>query len=554
MDCKIGLDFGTTFSTISAYVNGKMFELPLNNTTYISTCIAITSNSDAVIGGAAEILSSDVSPHCFFYDLKRWVGVDEKSFDVAKKKIKPKYSVELKGSEVYITGINKGYSATLSVRQLIKAYIETIVKLFAKTFNLQIRDLNQSVPADYKCAQRLFARSVLNSLSFPCRRIINEPSAAAVYCVSRYPEYDYFLVYDFGGGTFDVSLIAKYKKYVTVVDTEGDSFLGGRDIDMSIDNYLKTKYKLSGNIPAVFLALIKEECNTLGKSSFTVILDNGSTAVIEFSPEELRACVVPFAEKSVEILNRVVSRNGLTTGVVFLVGGSSLLKPVQSVVKQYSTQIGLTVLIDENMRSAVSYGCSLLHSLEDSGNIIYIDCNSHPLSDLSFNCDPSVVVRKPMSIPYKQTMPRKHERQVHTEVNIYEGSDLFCLNNDWLISSKLTSTDYAKVGEPYSIIYEYTIDGIIELSIKNEVTGVISKLKNSFEKSSTIEKLELNLTQLSNVDELCTVIALLSYRKKELNKLAKLFNIPNMLIQASKNYGDFKILYSMLSRDNSNFK
>lgn len=552
-DCKVGLDFGTTFSTVSTLVNNSMYVLRLGDSAYIPTCIAITPGGEAIIGGAAEVLSGDDTPHCFFYDLKRWVGVDDNTFKYAMNKIRPKYVAELVEGEVYLTGINKGYSIKLSVKQLIKAYIETIVRLLASTYSLRVIDLNQSVPADYKNAQRLAARSVLKALSFPCRRIINEPSAAAVYCVSRYPNYNYFLVYDFGGGTFDVSLIGKYKSYVTVIDTEGDSFLGGRDIDKSIEDYLVGKYNVKKVIPATYLALIKEECNNTNKSIFTILFDDGSVQVVEFSKSELEKCVRPFVERSIKLINDVVVRNKLTSGVIYMVGGSSLLQPVQDMVRSYASTKGLTLVADQDMRSAVSYGCSVLHKLEDNKEIVYIDCNSHPLSDISFNCDPEPIIRKPMSIPYTHTVKMRHDRPLKTIVNIYEGSNLFMPENDWLISSNINTTDFAKVGEEYSKVYEYDIDGIITLKIRNEVTGKMFTLPNSFTKSDNIKPITFKLTQLSNTDDLATLTSLLGYHDKNFERFYGLFNVPTILIKEIDKLGGFKTLYRRLKSMNANF-
>nr|UYO08065.1 heat shock protein 70 [Crinivirus sp.] len=326
MDAKAGLDFSTTFSTISAFVNGKMEVLYLNGSEFIPTCLSITNAGDVVVGGASQVLSSSDVSSCYFYDLKRWVGVDKLNFEVIREKLKPAYVAELVGNDVYLTGINKGFSCRYTVKQLILLYIETLVRLFSKTNALNIISLNVSVPADYKCKQRMFMKSVCDSLNFSLRRIINEPSAAAIYNVSKYSEFNSFLMYDFGGGTFDTSLIVRDGKYVTVVDTEGDSFLGGRDIDKAIQDFIMTENNLTNPLSSDYLAIIKEECNSLGKNIFNVVDTSGKLITINFSFENLSLCVKPFLDRSLKILDKLVKRRNITSGAVFLVGGSSLLK------------------------------------------------------------------------------------------------------------------------------------------------------------------------------------------------------------------------------------
>ncbi|QPZ55130.1 ORF2 [Jasmine virus A-1] len=553
MDAKAGLDFGTTFSTISAYVDGVMRVLTLNSSEYIPTCLSILASGDVVIGDAARVIDASTAKHCYFYDLKRWVGVDEKIFKTIHAKIQPLYVAELRGTEVYLTGISRGFSCTYTVKQLILLFVDTIVRLFSKTNALNIVSLNVSVPADYKCRQRMFMRSVCDSLSFSLRRIINEPSAAAIYNVSKYANFDSFLMYDFGGGTFDTSLIVRDGKYVTVADTEGDSFLGGRDIDNAISAYIMKKNNLTAALSSDYLAIIKEECNTLGKTLFNAIDIEGKLHSISFSLSDLEFCARPFIDRSLKILDNLVKRRNLTSGALFLVGGSSLLKCVQDSVSRYARDHGLTCIIDKELRNAVSFGCSMQHAQEDSGSMVYIDCNSHPLTDLLVFCNPRVLIRKPMSIPYTFTTSRVVTSHYNTAVNVYEGSDLFVLNNDWLVSADVRTRDHVAEGETLEFIYRYNVDGIVELSVRNKERGTEKVLPNSFSISERIQKLDLNLTQLSNVDEYVTLLAILSHFRDDVSSLLSLVATPTLFEREFKSRFSFDTLYTSLKEMNKNF-
>nr|AVL25831.1 heat shock 70-kDa protein [Arracacha latent virus C] len=553
MGSKAGLDFGTTFSTISCYTGGGMRVLRINNSEFIPTCLSITDGGDVIIGGAAQVLDETEVKSCFFYDLKRWVGVDKENFLVIKKKIQPLYDATLSGNDVILTGINKGYSCSYTVKQLILLFVDTMVRLFSKTANLTIESLNVSVPADYKCKQRMFMRSVCDSLSFPLRRIINEPSAAAIYSVSKYPQFNSFLMYDFGGGTFDISLITRDGKYVTVADTEGDSFLGGRDIDNAIQAKIISKNALSNPISADFLASIKEECNTLGKSSFNILDTTNNIITIRFTQQDLADCVKPFSIKSLKILGNLVRRRNVKSGALFMVGGSSLLKPLQNDVRKFASAHNLTCIIDDDLRSSVSYGCSMQHIQEDSGSMTYIDCNSHPLMDLTTFGNPKVVVRKPMSIPFTKEDSKTVFNHYHTAINIYEGSDIFVLNNDWLISANVDTSKFVKLGEDLITVYKYNIDGVLELFIKNGKTGKETLLPNTFTLTEKIPKLDLKLTQLSSVDELATIASILSFFDPKYNILLKFVKTPAILEKQSLNFGGVKQLYANLASLNKNF-
>nr|AFA36225.1 heat shock protein [Potato yellow vein virus] len=550
---KAGLDFGTTFSTISSYSDGVMKVLKLNNSEYIPTCLSISDKGDVIIGGAAQVLDSGEIKTCYFYDLKRWVGVDKINYNVIKQKIKPAYVTSLVGNDVHITGINKGFSCTYTVKQLILLFIDTVVRLFSKIENLNIVSINVSVPADYKCKQRMFMRSVCDSLGFSLRRIINEPSAAAIYNVSKYPNYKYFIMYDFGGGTFDCSLITRDGRFVTVADTEGDSYLGGRDIDNAIQKYLMAKNKLSHPITSDFLASIKEECNSTSKTSFTVFDVNNRLKTVSFNKEDLAICTKPFCTRSLEILNNMIERNSITTGVIFLVGGSSLLKTVQDEVRSFSMKKNLECVIDKDLRNAVSFGCSMQHAQEDSGTMTYIDCNSHPLMDISMFGNPKIIIRKPMSVPYTHIEKRKVDRHYNTALNIYEGSDLFTLNNDWLISADVRTKDYCLEGQELSIKYVYNIDGMLDLYIKSNFQNKDILLKNKFSLTEKIAKLDLKLTQLSTIDEAATLVAILSYYNSDLEALLRLVKTPSLFESELSRVVSTKELLSKLVSLNKNF-
>nr|AGE15453.1 heat shock protein 70 [Sweet potato chlorotic stunt virus] len=553
MEAKAGLDFGTTFSTISAYVGGTMKVLRINGSEFIPTCLSITKSGDVIVGGAAQVLDASQLPHCYFYDLKRWVGVDRLSFEEIKRRIAPQYSVKLEGNDVLITGIDKGCTCTYTVKQLILLYVDTLVRLFSNVEKLKILSLNVSVPADYKTKQRMFMKSVCESLGFPLRRIINEPSAAAIYSISKHPGFDYFLVYDFGGGTFDTSLIAKDGKFVTVADTLGDSFLGGRDIDKAILAFITRTNNLVSPLSADSLAAIKEEVNSTGKSSFNVLDTTGNIVFVKFSSEDLDKIVPKFTSKSLKILKAIADRNKITSGALFLVGGSSLLRKVQSDVSNFAKSIGLTPIIDKDLRSAVSYGCSMMHAQEDSGSMIYIDCNSHPLMDISLFANPRVIIRKPMSVPFSYKTTRTIQQHINTAINVYEGSSLFVLDNDWLVSANVNTQDFVQSGQDLSFVYKYNVDGILDLFVRNETTGVESLLPNSFALTEKVNKLDLNLTQLSSVDELATVVSILSHFDSNFSDLLKLVNTPSIFEASCSKFGDLRSLYDRLISFNTNF-
>nr|BAM29351.1 heat shock protein 70 [Grapevine leafroll-associated virus 7] len=504
----LGLDFGSTFSTVSALIDDKFVELNMNGSPYIPTEMAIYDDKFLVIGSAAKLVHLKSDKYTIYYDLKRWVGVNSLNFERIREKLKPKYNTIFQDNDCWMDGIGT-VRKFLPVKSLIYYYIKNLVELFCEIKSIQPGRLNISVPADYSNLQRGYQKSLLKEIGFSVNQIVNEPSAAAIYSFFTNPDEEDILMYDFGGGTFDVSYVKILNGIMSVIDTSGDLYLGGRDIDNELGKYLTNK---TGKVFTPFiLAKIKLDVSEDNKSVFDLPDENNESVRFDFNSSELNEIVRPFSQRSLNLLDDVVVRNNIRSCCIVMVGGSSLLSNVYDMVNEYASKHSFSVVRDRNLRLSVSYGCACLFQLQKSNNFTYIDVNSHPLYDVGFDFLPEIVVRKPMPIPYTHSVRKANDTTIQTGINVFEGDKPFLLDADVLVKSTFFTDSVSRPGEGYYLNYRYSVDGDISV----DVTSNDGKIKKTFENSVVQEfklnKLDLIQTQIGIGSEIVVLVDLLKY-------------------------------------------
>ncbi|ADU03657.1 HSP70h [Cordyline virus 1] len=511
--CRAGVDFGTTFSTISAFVDEVATPLFLEGSPFIPTVITFFDNK-VVIGELAKTISEVVKDNVTYFDLKRWVGVNEKNFIKLKEKLQPSYECKLEKGECYMGGIGVR-TVFRSVGFLIATYLDVLTKLFEEKYDVKITNLNVSVPADFYTFQRSYMRNAVNNLGIKVDRMINEPSAAALHSILSNPEFTDFVIFDFGGGTFDVSYIKKKGKIIMICDTQGDLFLGGRDIDKSIQHYFFGKYSIE--IHPFSLSYMKEGVSTGKSQSFNVLSSNKEINHVNFSKDELNSIVSPFAKRSCEILKAVIDRNEITNAVICMVGGSSLLTEVYNQVNNVAKGTNNKIFRDENLRLSVSFGCSCLHFFTDDPDFTYIDVNSHCVFEIDEMFKPSVLIRKPMPIPYTLRQEKQNNNKFLTAVDIYEGDSQWFLDCQVLIKDVYSTDAVSSLGSGYYRVIQYDLDGNINVWIENKDSTNKRNLKSLITSHKTIKLENFERVQTGSSSLYCTVAELIKYHKLDKN-------------------------------------
>nr|AXN70091.1 HSP70h [Little cherry virus 1] len=519
MSVKAGIDFGTTFSTISGFVNGSFVSLLVDNSPFVPSVLAIFDGNNVVLGEQAKIIGRLSKEYVQYYDLKRWVGVSDKNFDKLKSKISPKYDCVFKENDCWVSGLGTT-RRELPIRSLIFWYLKVLLNLFEDQHNLKVTEVNVSVPADYTTRQRIYMRSIVDLLEIPVRRIINEPSAAAMHQIFINPKENDFVVYDFGGGTFDVSYIKKHGKIVSIIDTAGDLFLGGRDIDRSLANFITDR--TGHSCDDLFVNHLKESVTPGVPRNYKFVDNSGAIQSVDVNLTDINNIAQPFVDRSLGLLNSVIERNSISNALVCMVGGTSLLDGVYNSVVNYCNNKSLRVFRSESLRSSVAYGCAILHDYDSDKEFVYIDVNSHGLIDVGHHFIPRIIMRKPLSIPYSISIRRDNATKYTTAACVYEGDSLNFLENDLLVSASFSTDEVSELGSGYMLTYKYDIEGKLSVIISSIDDKVRKTLENKVDSNFKLVKLDLVQTQLSSSTIYSVIVSLSKYWgiNTELNHLA----------------------------------
>merc|ERR1719181_1194107 len=242
----IGIDLGTTYSCVGIYKNGKVEIIPNDQGNRITPSYVAFTDDERLIGEAAKNQAT-VNPSQTLFDVKRLIGRKYQDKTVqSDKKLLP-FEIVDKGGKPQISVLVKGEPKLLSPEE-VSSMILTKMKETAEAYlGKEVKHAVVTVPAYFNDAQRQSTKDAGLIAGLDVLRIINEPTAAAIaYGLDKKAEQN-ILVYDLGGGTFDVSLLTIDNGVFEVVATSGDTHLGGEDFDQRVmQHFIKIFNKKEG--------------------------------------------------------------------------------------------------------------------------------------------------------------------------------------------------------------------------------------------------------------------------------------------------------------------
>jgi len=492
----IGIDLGTTYSCVSVMQHSTVEIITNSEGNRTTPSYAAFTETDRLIGEAARN-QAPMNPTNTVFDAKRLIGrnfndpivqSDMKSwpFNVVRGKgNKPMIEVKFQGKKKLFTC------------EEISAMILTKMKNTAETF--LGRDVSQAVitvPAYFNDGQRRATKAAGKIAGLKVLRILNEPTAAAIaYGLNKKSEEEMnILVFDLGGGTFDVSVLSVDEGLFEVMATAGDTHLGGEDFDEIIMKHVVAKYKkkTGHNVATSKRALrrLRTACErakrVLTVSTKTNIEVDALFQGEDFCQKLTRAkfenlCAKPF-KKTLEILNKVLADAELKKDEVdeiVLVGGSTRIPKIQAMITKFFN--GKEPCRTINPDEAVAYGAGVQaavlvgHSKNKAANqVLLIDVT--PLS-LGIETDSQKMTK---IVPRNSTIPCRKRHQVQTVVDnqtqvvfpVYEGERPLTRDNHFLGSFGLMGIPPAPKGVPqFDIEFNLDADGILTVSAQDKKTG-----------------------------------------------------------------------------------
>jgi molecular chaperone DnaK len=467
----IGIDLGTTNSCV-AVMEGENPTVITNNEGYRTTpsVVAFTKEGQRLVGDTAKRQAAVNSDRTIF-SIKRHMGSDN------RKKIDGKI-----------------YSP-----QEISAFILMKLKKDAESFlGETVTDAVITVPAYFNDAQRQATKDAGRIAGLNVLRIINEPTSAALAYGLDNGQAQKILVYDLGGGTFDVSIIEIGDNVIEVLATSGDNHLGGDDFDERIVNYLVEQFKESDKInltkePAAMQRL-KEEAEKAKKelsSAFNANINLPFLAMGKDGPHHMDINITRklFDELTYDLVDRTVTPvenalhdAGLTKSqisMVLLVGGSTRIPAVQDKVRQL---MGKEPSRNLNPDECVAMGAAIqggklggqLIAGSAASEIILMDVTPLSLSIETVGGVASRLIERNTTIPtrHSQIFTTAGNFQTSVDIKVFQGERKFTRDNKLLGNFRLSGIKRAMAGTPQiEVTFDIDANGIVNVSAKDLGTG-----------------------------------------------------------------------------------
>ena len=463
----IGIDLGTTNSCVAVMEGGKPVVIPnAEGSRTTPSIVAFTKTGERLVGDAAKrqaVTNADRT----IASIKRHMGTD--------------YKVTIDG---------KSYTP-----QEISAMILQKLKADAESYlGEKVTEAVITVPAYFNDAQRQATKDAGKIAGLDVKRIINEPTAAALAYGLDNEKEQKIMVYDLGGGTFDVSVIEIGDGVIEVLSTNGDTHLGGDDFDNKITDWLVSEFKKAENIDLskdkMALQRLKEASEKAKKELSTATSTNINLPFITANAEgpkhlDMTLTRAKFDELTSDLIERTaipvqnaLSDAGITAadlGKVLLVGGSTRMINAQEKVKQLTnTEPSKTLNPDECVAIGASIQGGKLAGDEGAGDILLLDVTPLSLSIETMGGVATRLIERNTTIPTKksQVFSTAADNQEAVDINVVQGERQFAKDNKSLGRFRLDGILPAKRGVPQiEVTFDIDANGIVNVSAKDLGTG-----------------------------------------------------------------------------------
>jgi len=508
----IGIDLGTTFSCVSVFKDGSAQVIPNDQGNRITpSTVAFTDTNERLVGDAAKNQATS-NPENTIYDAKRLIGRDYSDDSVQEdKKLMPFDIVPDKLGKPRIQIAPNGEKRILSPEEISGMVLAKMKATAEQYLGEEVTRAVITVPAYFNQAQREATKDAGRIAGLTVERVINEPTAAAIaYGLDRGEVEDQnVLVFDLGGGTFDVTLLNLDEGVFDVLSSEGDTHLGGEDFDQRVMQHFirvfqkKAKIDISGNKKS--LQKLRKEVERVKRA-----LSSQTQARLEIEDivpghdlqetltrakfEELNSDLF---QKTLIPVKNVLKRAGLDKSEVnhiVLVGGSTRIPRIQELLSEFFDGKELSKNINPDEAVAIGAGVqgAIIAGIDENGidGILLLDKTSLSMGIGTVGGVFTPIVKRDTTLPTKKTQvfSTHQDNQVKVLIEVYEGERPMTKDNHPLGKFELSGIPPAPRGIPQiEVTFQVNADGILEVTAADKGTGKAEKITITSEKGRLTE-------------------------------------------------------------------